>query len=157
MKQVINTASKLFRYIIIDSAPLLPVTDAAILARQTAGALIVVSAEQTTSPQLETALESIESANGTTLGVVLNKVRRERKGYGSKYGYYHDYGYAEDQADLVSRETAPPVGQQSAAQTSSATPHQQIPLSPTPAPRHAARQLIQQPDQQPVSARMRQG
>jgi capsular exopolysaccharide synthesis family protein len=155
MKQVINTASKLFRYIIIDSAPLLPVTDAAILARQTAGALIVVSAEQTTSPQLETALESIESANGTTLGVVLNKVRRERKGYGSKYGYYHDYGYAEDQADLVSREPVPAVTQPPAAQAPApqaarpATSQQQAPISPTPAPRHVV--------QQPVSARMRQG
>ncbi|MDR1711329.1 MAG: polysaccharide biosynthesis tyrosine autokinase [Propionibacteriaceae bacterium] len=97
MVQLVATASKLFRYIIIDSAPLLPVTDAAILARQTDGALVVATARSTTVPQLEAALESIDTAKGKAIGIVINKLRRDRRSLGgSKYGYYYEYGYYED-------------------------------------------------------------
>jgi capsular exopolysaccharide synthesis family protein len=96
MKQVIDSATRQFRYVIIDCAPLLPVTDSAILSRETDGALLVINANRTTSPQLEESLEAIDTANGQTVGIIVNRLRRDRRGSGSKYGYYYQYGYYED-------------------------------------------------------------
>jgi capsular exopolysaccharide synthesis family protein len=93
MLQILEAAKNVFRYIIIDSSPLLPVTDAAILSRQTDGALVIVNAKKTTAPQLAAALESIDAAHGKTIGLVVNKIRRSRSGYGSKYDYYYRYDY----------------------------------------------------------------
>ena len=62
--------------VIIDTPPLLPVTDAAILATRADGALIVTSAGRTTYDMLQKALENLEKANARALGVVLNKVPR---------------------------------------------------------------------------------
>ncbi|MDR1431243.1 MAG: CpsD/CapB family tyrosine-protein kinase, partial [Propionibacteriaceae bacterium] len=91
MEQLLDTARNLFNYIIVDSAPLLPVTDAAILSRQTDGIIVVGDVSGTTVPQLETALDSVRSANGTVLGIVLNKLNRERRSHSQRYGYYY-YG-----------------------------------------------------------------
>jgi capsular exopolysaccharide synthesis family protein len=74
--------------VIIDTPPLLPVTDAAILATRADGALIVTSAGRTTYDMLQKALENLEKANARTLGVVLNKVPRRGAG-GGYYGYQY--------------------------------------------------------------------
>jgi Mrp family chromosome partitioning ATPase len=89
MKHLIASSASHFDYTLIDCAPLLPVTDSAILARLTDGALVVVNAQATTRPQLSAALEAIEAAQGTTLGVVLNKLSpKNGDAYTSqKYGY----------------------------------------------------------------------
>jgi capsular exopolysaccharide synthesis family protein len=96
MTQVLAAARKIFRYIIIDTSPLLPVTDAAILAHQTDGALVIINSQKTTTPQLRAALESIDAAKGKVLGLIVNKIKRERRGYGSKYDYYYQYEYVAD-------------------------------------------------------------
>jgi capsular exopolysaccharide synthesis family protein len=91
MKQLLDSAGRHFDYTIVDCAPLLPVTDAAILARQTDGALLVADVQTATIPQVRFALDEIERANGSIIGLVLNKVRSGAKGTGSYYGY-QEYG-----------------------------------------------------------------
>jgi len=77
--------------VIIDTPPLLPVTDAAVLATRADGALIVTTAGRTTYDMLQKALENLERANARPLGVVLNKLPRSRAG-GGYYGYqYRSY------------------------------------------------------------------
>ncbi len=77
--------------IVIDAPPLLPVTDAALLAGQTDGALLVVRHGKTTRDQLHAAHDRLAGVGANTLGVVFNMVPTKRRdGYG--YGYGYGYG-----------------------------------------------------------------
>ena len=92
MEQLVATLTKEYDQVIIDAPPLLPVTDAAILSRVTAGALVVCSTRKTRAPQLTKALESLTNVEASIFGIVLNMVHA--KGPDS-YGYYYGYEYAE--------------------------------------------------------------
>jgi polysaccharide biosynthesis transport protein len=65
--------------VVLDSPPLLPVTDAAILARETDGAILVAHVGRTRIDQLAGAAEAIKTAGGTVLGVVANRLSRSRR------------------------------------------------------------------------------
>lgn len=73
--------------VLIDAPPLLPVTDAAILARSTDGALIVAGAGKTTIDELEKAVATLSKVNAHLLGAVLNRVPTTG-GQAAGYGYY---------------------------------------------------------------------
>ena len=73
--------------IIIDTPPLLPVTDAAILARLTGGAIVVVGTHTLHNNQLQESLGALESVGARVLGIVLNRVPVKLTG---SYQYY-DY------------------------------------------------------------------
>ncbi|MBL8932735.1 MAG: polysaccharide biosynthesis tyrosine autokinase, partial [Kineosporiaceae bacterium] len=77
--------------VVLDSPPLLPVTDAALLARATDGALVVTRAASTHTDQLAAACEALRITGAAVLGVVLNRVPRTRGG--SYYGGYAYGGY----------------------------------------------------------------
>ena len=75
--------------VLIDAPPLLPVTDAAVLAAEASGALIVVRAKSTRRDQLAHALDALKSVGAHVLGGVLNMVPTrgpDAETYG--YGYY---------------------------------------------------------------------
>jgi capsular exopolysaccharide synthesis family protein len=74
-------------YVILDAPPLLPVTDAAILATSADGAFVVVSSGKTLDTELGSALGSLEAVGARTLGVVINRTSAPGRGYGY-YGYY---------------------------------------------------------------------
>lgn len=73
--------------VIVDAPPLLPVTDAAILAAKYDGCVLVVTAGRTTRDELAKSLGNLAKVNGDVLGTVLNRVptRGKEAGY---YGYY---------------------------------------------------------------------
>jgi len=76
-----------FDYVIIDSAPLLAVTDGAILSAKSDGALIVVRAGQTKRDQLARAIEILNDVGATLLGSVLTMM--PTRGVGAySYSYY---------------------------------------------------------------------
>lgn len=85
------------RMVIVDAAPVLPVTDAVVLAKHADGVVMVAASGHTTSDQLAASLEGIEQTGGVVLGVVLNRVassKLARLRYGdSQYGYGYGYGY----------------------------------------------------------------
>ena len=84
--------------VIIDTAPLLPVTDGAVLAKLTGGAVVVVGAGITHRRQLTEALGALHTAGAKALGVVVNRLAPvERTGYG--YEGYYTYGPAESAHD----------------------------------------------------------
>ncbi|MFT4137249.1 polysaccharide biosynthesis tyrosine autokinase [Microbacterium sp.] len=75
--------------VLIDAPPLLPVTDGAVLAANTDGALVVVSAGKTTYEQLAKALSHLERVSSRPLGIILNRVSpRTGESMGS---YRYDY------------------------------------------------------------------
>src|SRR5690606_24743438 len=72
--------------IVIDSPPLLPVTDAAILSKMVGGTLVVAGADRLQKQQLRTSLEALEKVDAHVLGIVLNKAqRKERDRYAYEY------------------------------------------------------------------------
>lgn len=77
-------------FVIIDAPPLLPVTDAAILARRFDGCLLVVSAGRSTYDELDKVVSSLNKIQGEILGVVLNRVPTS----GSEASSYQYYGNA---------------------------------------------------------------
>ncbi|GAB3582506.1 tyrosine-protein kinase domain-containing protein [Calidifontibacter terrae] len=94
LRAVLEELKTHFDYVIIDAPPLLPVTDAAILGAICDGTVLVAASGEITGDQLETALDSLERVNATTLGIVLNKVPRKRG------GRYYDYRYQYAPEDL---------------------------------------------------------
>jgi Mrp family chromosome partitioning ATPase len=97
MKKFLAKAEKDYDVILIDSAPLLPVTDAAILSKLTGGVALVVAVGKTTKPQLSAALGHVDTVGGRVLGFIMNKIPTKgvdayRYRYSYKYGSYGNYG-----------------------------------------------------------------
>jgi capsular exopolysaccharide synthesis family protein len=76
--------------VLIDTPPLLPVTDAAVLSRAAHGTLVVARAGSTTTDKLQRALGNIARVDGRVLGVILNCVATTGPDKYS-YGYYGTY------------------------------------------------------------------
>lgn len=78
-----------FDYVIVDSSPLLAVTDAAILAANADGALIMVRYGHTKREQLAQAVESLRSVGATLLGSVFTMIpTKSSSAYAYSYSYY---------------------------------------------------------------------
>jgi capsular exopolysaccharide synthesis family protein len=94
MASLLDQLSRQYDVVLIDTPPLLPVTDAAILARLTAGALVVVGADKIHRHQLQESVGSLQTVGARVLGIVLNRLERKQ---GEAYTYY-DYSSAVDDA-----------------------------------------------------------
>ncbi|TAK70422.1 MAG: polysaccharide biosynthesis tyrosine autokinase [Actinomycetota bacterium] len=90
MKAVLAELRARFDLVIIDAAPVLPVTDAAVLTSLADGSLLVVRHGKTTRDQVTQALAALGLVGGRVLGTVLNFVPTKRSG---GYGYGYGYGY----------------------------------------------------------------
>ncbi len=76
--------------VIMDSPPVLAVSDAAVLSTLVDGVVLVMDAGKTRTPAAVQAAERLVSVGGVILGVVLNRVKARSGGY-YYYYYYHDY------------------------------------------------------------------
>jgi len=74
MKKFLAKAEKDYDVVLMDSAPLLPVTDAAILSKITGGVAIVVAVGKTTKPQLSAALGHIDAIGGRVTDTAISTV-----------------------------------------------------------------------------------
>ena len=108
-KKLIETKREEYDYIIIDCPPLGSVIDAAIVAKECDGAIIIIETDSASYKIVQRVKNQLEKSGVRILGAVLNKVEMGGKGYygkgyygksyyGSYYGrYYGDYGsYGED-------------------------------------------------------------
>ncbi len=95
MNLLLEALERDFDVVLCDAPPLLPVTDAAILARVTSGALMVVSAGRTTRHQLTLATDALNAVGAKLAGFVMSMVpTRGPDSYYAAYGY--NYGYVEE-------------------------------------------------------------
>jgi polysaccharide biosynthesis transport protein len=78
--------------VIIDSPPLIPVTDSLVLSGRVDGVMLVVGAGQTRRRHLTRAVELLQQAEAPVLGTVLNATSAQHRGYGYGYGYGQDRG-----------------------------------------------------------------
>ena len=93
LDNMIETLKQQADIVLFDSPPVLPVTDAALLAAKTGNLLWVIGAGATRSDMLRKAREALGQVDAKILGVVLNKLAVRRGGYGY---YYYNYYYAKD-------------------------------------------------------------
>ncbi len=92
MKELFEKLRRQYRIVLVDTPPLLAVTDAGLLARLVDGVIVVVQSGSTTAETLEIAGEKLKSQRHNFLGLVLNRFDA-RSAYGSyRYGYRIGYG-----------------------------------------------------------------
>ena len=75
----------------VDSPPVLLVADGSILASQVGGAVIVVDGLSTRSSSLQACLDTLRNTQVSLVGVIINKLKRPRFGYGYSYPHYYYY------------------------------------------------------------------
>lgn len=81
-----------YDYIILDTPPLGSVTDAAIVAKECDGAILVIESERVSYKLAQKVQEQLEKTGCKILGAVLNKVNIEKDKYYQKYDYYYGNG-----------------------------------------------------------------
>lgn len=74
MEALLRRLENAFDAVIIDAPPLLPVTDAAVLAPNVGGVVVVVGTEKIKHHDLEKSLKALEMVKAELLGVVLNRL-----------------------------------------------------------------------------------
>ncbi|MFY1831630.1 GumC family protein [Myxococcus fulvus] len=93
-----------FDRVLLDSPPLNAVADAAVLATQCDGVVLVLKAGKTNRDSAQRALRSLADVQARMYGAVLNDVDLKAPGYGGTYIAYQGYGqYAEDPKDRVAQ------------------------------------------------------
>ncbi|WP_178360991.1 polysaccharide biosynthesis tyrosine autokinase [Mycolicibacterium hippocampi] len=98
-----------FDYVIVDSTPLLAVTDAAILAAGADGVLVMARFGQTRREQLTHAVGSLESVGAPLLGAVFTMMpTRGNSSYSYSYSYYGEEGVRRSSARELRSESSPP-------------------------------------------------
>ncbi len=93
-----------YDYIIVDSPPLISVSDGVLIAAVCDGTILVVRSGETPKRLVRQSLNFLERTGCRFLGTVLNGVETAHHGYGSYYGgyysrygkYYGDYYYGAD-------------------------------------------------------------
>lgn len=90
MSAALEELSLSYDVILLDTPPLLPVTDATVLTKMVGGAVVVIGADRIHKGQLAESMATLETAGAHVHGLVLNKVaRRDAAGYGYGYGGYY--------------------------------------------------------------------
>ncbi|WP_105031408.1 polysaccharide biosynthesis tyrosine autokinase [Arthrobacter ruber] len=107
MKQLITRLEQKFDAVIIDAPPLLPVTDASVLAQQVGGVVVVVGSSKVRLPDLQKALGNLELVDADLLGIVINLLPSK-----GPDAYAYSY-YSYDSVSAATMNDAQPVSRRS--------------------------------------------
>lgn len=91
MREVIQELSTQFDCVIFDSPPVLPVTDAVLIARNCDGVVLIVDSQHTAKQLIREVRSKLVNFHAKILGVVLNRVDTQRAGYAQYYSHYTNY------------------------------------------------------------------
>lgn len=94
MSEIISLVVEKSDLVIIDTPPILSVTDATVLAPQVDGVLLVVKPGATKISMLTALVEQLHRVGARVIGVVINGVDKKNRRYGY---YYRNYCYGNDQ------------------------------------------------------------
>lgn len=90
--ELINWAGVNYDLVIIDTPPVLAVTDAAIIGRYVGTTLLVARFEENTAKEIDVSIKRFEQSGVSVKGCILNGVVKKASSY---YGYgYNHYGYS---------------------------------------------------------------
>lgn len=98
MADVIHRLEESFDLVLIDAPPLLPVTDAAVIAAVSGGAILIVRHGHTKQKQLGQAAAALRAVDATVYGAVLTMVPTK-----GPDAYYYGYNYRYNQQDTPGR------------------------------------------------------
>ena len=104
MSSVLDQLGKQFDFVLVDSPPVLAVTDSIVIATKTDGVLMVVRGGEWGRDVVQRALSQLEAVRANILGVVLNRVDLKRGGSASYYYRHYDRGYYGEPAAEERRE-----------------------------------------------------
>lgn len=97
-----------YKFVVIDSPPIMAATDAVILSVQADGVLLVVRSGETPKEAFTRTCDLLTSVKSRLLGVVLNAVDASAPDYYYSYRYYpYSYGYGPQEALELGHEEAP--------------------------------------------------
>ncbi|KEY18811.1 GumC family protein [Kaistella antarctica] len=96
---LINELKSKYDYIIMDTAPLLLVTDTFLISQMADATLYVLRSEFTENPLIEFANKQVNAKKIKNVGFVLNGVGKNNFGYGNRYGY----GYAAEEKSFFQK------------------------------------------------------
>lgn len=99
MRQLLIDARERFQFVLLDSPPLLMVSDGRILASQADGVILVAHGARTPREAVNHAKMQLLQVNAHVIGVALNNMDLSAGGYGKYYygGYRTEYGYGQDE------------------------------------------------------------
>jgi len=103
-RDLLRSLGEHFDCIVLDTPPVMAVTDAVVTAHVASGVVFVVGAEMTSRHTAKIAIEQLASGRARFLGGVLNKVDVEGQGY--YYSDYVDSGYSYDDVPSALRHGA---------------------------------------------------
>ncbi|MFD7443116.1 polysaccharide biosynthesis tyrosine autokinase [Streptomyces sp. NPDC059909] len=86
---VLHALAEKFDHVVVDTAPVLPVADASVIASAVDGYLLVVRASRTSRAQVAEALRALRHVGASVLGTVLNMASSKEE-HGT-YGYAYEY------------------------------------------------------------------
>ena len=89
---LLDELKRRFDWIVIDAPPVMPVTDAALLAHTAGGVVFVIGSEMTPRRIAATAIEQLRGANAHFIGAILNRVQVKRHSYYYSTYYRKEYG-----------------------------------------------------------------
>lgn len=92
-RSLLTTLSQRYDHIVVDTPPVLLVTDARVVAAVTDIAIIVLRADKCRARLASHAKDGILSVGGRLLGIVVNAAPQRRGRYGTAYGDSYGYGY----------------------------------------------------------------
>jgi len=93
--------------IVVDSAPVIPVSDVMVLMPEVEGALIVVKAGSTPREVVRRATELLQNAGGRILGVVMNNLEGVLPYYYNYTYYGYQYGHGDRKHGRTGRKNPP--------------------------------------------------
>ncbi|RCE13340.1 polysaccharide biosynthesis tyrosine autokinase [Aeromonas caviae] len=92
-KALLDWAAEHYDFVIVDSPPILAVTDAAIVGQHVGASLLVARFAMTAVKEVEVAIRRFEQNGVAIKGILLNAVEKKASSYYGNYGYYqYSYG-----------------------------------------------------------------
>ncbi|MEK7274670.1 MAG: CpsD/CapB family tyrosine-protein kinase, partial [Candidatus Desantisbacteria bacterium] len=106
MKELLVELKNRFDYVILDTPPILAITDTSILGTFVDGVIVVIQAWRTQREALARAKSLLSNVQANVIGYILTNVEHFVPGYLSNYGYHYGYGqysgyYAHSESEEV--------------------------------------------------------
>jgi succinoglycan biosynthesis transport protein ExoP len=103
MKELIRYAREQFDVVMLDSAPILGMTDAVVLATEVDGTLIVIKTDEATRKATQVATSQLKQVSAKICGVILNNVNVKRDRYYHYYYYYYYSPYEDEEGKIIKK------------------------------------------------------
>jgi len=93
LQAMVQELSTKYDHVLVDSAPVLGLADAPLVATSVAGVVYIVESTRNTVRSVHSAINRLEQSGAPLLGIVLSRFDPGRSGYSYEYKYSYDYSY----------------------------------------------------------------